>query len=192
MKANSDPTWISAAMKGCLIQEPINFPHEVVSVSRHNCETKRRRSQAFLNDLGVGSVLRQINLRDRSCALYTSALALSFQKIVGSVSRFPTISRVSILGNIFLPHTNVLPLLPVCCSLLLFFKVFLAVRPLFGPAFDRLFALFWPCLRECSMAIQAALEAVLRGKAPRSVHRPGDWQRVRDSNPCTGLERAVS
>ena len=32
----------------------------------------------------------------------------------------------------FLAHTNVLPQAAICCSLLLFFKVFLAVSSLFG------------------------------------------------------------
>ena len=61
-----------------------------------------------------------------------AAPALSFQKIVGSVSRFPIISRVSTLDKIFLAHTSVLPQSAVCCSLLLFFKVFVAFSSLFG------------------------------------------------------------
>src|SRR5271166_617019 len=29
------------------------------------------------------------------------------------------------------------------------------------------------------------------GEMCRPLHRPSEWQRVRDSNPCTGLERAL-
>jgi hypothetical protein len=49
-------------------------PHKVVFVSRNNRETK---VPSLLNDLGVGSVLRQINLRDRSCETMMQTYSVS-------------------------------------------------------------------------------------------------------------------
>ena len=61
------------------------------------------------------------------------------------------------------------------------------------------FGLFWPLpatgvlsvsafFGEHALTARAALEAVSREDGP-FVHERPDWQRVRDSNPCTGLER---
>ena len=77
----------------------------------------------------------------------------------------------------------------LCCSFSRFswpFRLFLA------STLDRFFALFWPKSPGLFIALQTALEAVSRGKACRSRLPLSAWQRVRDSNPCTGLERAVS
>ena len=51
---------------------------------------------------------------------------------------------------------------------------------------------FGPSFSDFRLPSEPALEAVFRGEVLRRVHGLSEWQRVRDSNPCTGLERAVS
>jgi len=67
-------------------------------------------------------------------------------------------------------HTNVVPLATVCCSLLLFFKVFVAVSHLFGLRMQRLFGSLSLIHRKLSIQPQAAPEAVSEEKILRSAH----------------------